>query len=131
MARPADAHEWLAAIADFRRSGMTMAEFCRRRNIPFHAFRHRVYTPSRKLRAAAGSPTGPGFPPAIGIASPAASQFVPVHVSSRPKTTAPRDPAQPSAPLELVMADGQFVRIPVGFDPTTLGRLLDLLDLRS
>jgi hypothetical protein len=33
--------------------------------------------------------------------------------------------------LELVVGDDQHVRVPVGFEPATLGRLLDLLESRS
>jgi len=38
-----DDAQWHAAIADFRRSGLTQPEFCRRRRLPLHTFRRRLY----------------------------------------------------------------------------------------
>ena len=43
MAQSAQAIYWSALIADFRRSGLTHVEFCRRRQISVHAIRHRLY----------------------------------------------------------------------------------------
>ena len=34
---------WNALLNDFRRSGLTQAEFCRRRGISIHSFRKRLY----------------------------------------------------------------------------------------
>ena len=42
MAQSAQAIYWSALIADFRRSGLTHVEFCRRR-ISVHAIRHWLY----------------------------------------------------------------------------------------
>ena len=43
MAQSAQAIYWSALIADFRRSGLTHAEFCRRRQVSVHAIRHWRY----------------------------------------------------------------------------------------
>jgi hypothetical protein len=40
--RPVDLR-WNALLNDFRRSGLTQAEFCRRRQISLHTFRKRRY----------------------------------------------------------------------------------------
>ncbi len=37
---------WNAILNDFRRSGLTQAEFCRRRHISLHSFRKQLYQPS-------------------------------------------------------------------------------------
>ena len=42
MAQSAQAIYWSALISDFRRSGLTHVEFCRRQ-ISAHAIRHRLY----------------------------------------------------------------------------------------
>ena len=34
---------WNALLNDFRRSGLTQAEFCRRRQISLHSFRKHLY----------------------------------------------------------------------------------------
>jgi hypothetical protein len=34
---------WSALLNDFRRSGLTQVEFCRRRDISLHSFRKRLY----------------------------------------------------------------------------------------
>ena len=34
---------WNALLNDFRRSGLTQAEFCERRGISIHSFRKRLY----------------------------------------------------------------------------------------
>lgn len=34
---------WTATLNDFRRSGLTQAEFCRRRDLPLHTFRKHLY----------------------------------------------------------------------------------------
>jgi hypothetical protein len=36
---------WNALLNDFRRSGLTQAEFCRRRDISLHSLRKRLYSP--------------------------------------------------------------------------------------
>jgi hypothetical protein len=38
-----DDARWQAAIADFRRSGLTQPEFCRHRGLPLYTFRKRLY----------------------------------------------------------------------------------------
>jgi hypothetical protein len=38
---------WKAILNDFRRSGLTQAEFCRRRDISLHSFRKHLYSPRR------------------------------------------------------------------------------------
>ena len=58
--------------------------------------------------------------------------FLPVHV--RPPVSVPiahHDIFERPTELELVVGDEYLIRIPTGFDPATLGRLLDLLESRS
>jgi hypothetical protein len=45
-----DDARWQAAIAEFRRSGLTQPEFCLR-GLPLHAFRRRLYARPAALPA--------------------------------------------------------------------------------
>ena len=131
MGRPVRERYWSAVIADFRRSGLTQAEFCRRRHVSIHSFRTRLYSPRHRLPSL-GAAAILSTPPPSTPARSAAPSFLPVHV--RPTASvaiAHRDISQSPATLELVFGDEHLVRIPVDFDPVTLGRLLDLLESRS
>lgn len=128
MAQPVNKREWLAVIADFRRSGFTQVDFCRRRGISVGALRYRLY---HRLAPATDSSVASSAPRASTSATSLSSQFLPVHVRSGPITPIRRELSQSPASLELVVGDDQVVRIPVGFDTATLGRLLDLLENRS
>ncbi len=55
MAHPVRIRYWSAVIAEFRRSGLTQVEFCRRRQISLHSFtllpernRHMYDAPMRR-----------------------------------------------------------------------------------
>jgi len=124
-------HQWSAAFGEFRQSGLTMAEFCRRRHIPFPKFRYRFYSPRYRIASAVGSAPRVAGVPAASLADRVAHGFVPVHVRPAPVALVDRDRPQPAATLELVLGDQRLVRVPVGFDAATLDRLLDLLEHRS
>lgn len=90
-----DDARWQAAIAEFRRSGMTQPEFCRRRGLPLHTFRRRLYArPSAPPSPGAAEP----LPPAV--ASPEAPRFVPVTRVSCP-------PLAATADLLVLILDGR------------------------
>jgi hypothetical protein len=127
MSQPFSDREWSAIISDFRRSGLTQADFCRRRHISVCAFRYRFYSPRHTLRTHALSSTAPGAPAATSFAPVPDSRFIPVHIRRTPLTSSDQDQSQPPAPLELVLGHEPLVRIPVGFDPATLRQLLEIL----
>jgi hypothetical protein len=121
MARSSRQIYWSAIIADFHRSGLTHVQFCRARKVSIHSFRKWLYR-----RPAPASPAKAGRP-----SLPAAPLFLPVHVRPEPAPITGERSADPSPPpLELVVDHGRCLRIPVGFDPATLGRVLDLLEAR-
>jgi hypothetical protein len=129
MARTSHEPYWSAIIAQFHRSGLTHVAFCQRRRIPLHTFRKWLYrlrttTPPRPspLRIARSAPTP------VPSSTPT---FLPVHVRDLPVPAA-EDRLSPhvSNPLELVLSHDRRVRVPVGFDPTTLRQLLDVLEER-
>jgi hypothetical protein len=50
---------WQAAMAEFRRSGLTQPEFCRRHGVPLHTFRRRLYA-RRAARPGSARAHAPG-----------------------------------------------------------------------
>jgi hypothetical protein len=129
MAHPICERYWSAVIADFRRAGLTQAQFCHRRHISIHSFRYHFYSERHRLPAP-GTPPAPCAPPFPTAATPS---FLPVHV--RPQSPLAHVPShhvtRHPAALELVVADELLVRIPVGFDPATLHQLLEVLKEQS
>ena len=106
---------WNALLNEFRRSGLTHAEFCHRRGISIHSFRKRLYqTPAPK-------PT-----PANPLLSDTADHFLPVTILPDP------NPASAAAacrqPLELLLGNGRRIAVAPGFDPQTLRQLIATLE---
>jgi hypothetical protein len=106
---------WNALLNDFRRSGLTHAEFCRRRGLSIHSFRKHLYqTPSPK-------PPPPQLP-----AARVAAEFVPVIILPDPAPTGVRS----REPLELILPKGHRIAVAPGFDPATLRQLIDTVEER-
>lgn len=123
---------WSAVIADFHHSGLTHAEFCRRRHVSIHSFRKRLY----QLRSAQASQSSSApSAPLPAVRTPAISAnalFLPVHIRSQPRSSSSQAvPSKPAATLELVLPDDRLIRVPVGFDPPTLRQLLAVLEDQS
>ena len=106
---------WPSLIAQWKRSGLTQAQFCARHRIALPTFRSHLYRPSRRsgsLRTLAGTNT------------PATPLFLPVVCSPAP----PPALVPPSAsPIEVILADGLRIAVAPGFDPQTLRRVIDAL----
>jgi hypothetical protein len=110
--------QWHAAIAEYRRSGLTQPEFCRRRGLPLHTFRRRLYARTDPPPApASAEPTRPTS------ARTDASGFIPV--TFVPDTSAATDP------LVLILDSRHRIAVGTGFDPGTLRRLVDTLGGQS
>ncbi len=105
---------WKALLNDFRRSGLTQAEFCRRRQTSLSSFRNHLYKPS------------PSQPAARDDRLPATTDhhFLPVTILPDP---IPSITASPSH-LELVLSNGRRIAVAPGFDPQTLRRLLAVVE---
>src|SRR5438128_1277655 len=106
---------WNALLNEFRRSGLTQAEFCQRRGISLHSFRKHLY------RVPAPKPT-----PASHPCSDVAAHFLPVTLlpDPSPATAASRQP------LELLLDKGRRIAVAPGFDPHTLRQLIATLEER-
>jgi hypothetical protein len=98
---------WGRLLRERRRTGESVADFCTRRGVPVHQF----YWWQRRLRAV------------VAVDAPQsrhAADFVPVRF------------ALPGAgPIEVMHRDGHLIRLPIGFDPVSLGHLLQALETRS
>ena len=113
--RPIDLR-WNAIVSDFRRSGLTQAEFCRQRNIPLASFRYHFYKPLSPKPAPSDkhSPAG------------ADHCFLPVTILPDPILSIAA--SQPH--LELILSNGRRIAVAPGFDPQTLRRLIDVVEER-
>jgi hypothetical protein len=101
---------WKALLNDFRRSGLTQAEFCRRRQISLHSFRKHLYQP--RPSQTASSEDRP--------VTPADQHFLPVTILPDPTPSI----TDPTAHLELILSNGRRIAVAPGFDPHTLRRLI-------
>jgi hypothetical protein len=108
---------WNALLNDFRRSGLTQAEFCRLRQISLHSFRKHLYQP-----APADRTSGDDRPSAS-----ADRHFLPVAILPDPiplsTASGPR--------LELILSNGRRIAVAPGFDPQTLRHLIDVVEGRT
>ena len=93
-------HEWRRWIAQWQRSGLSVAAFCARHGLSTANF----YAWRRVLQRRTAAPAA----------------FVPVHVVAD-------TPQAPVSALELVLAEGRTVRVAPGFDAATLRQLLAVL----
>ena len=107
---------WKALLTDFRRSGLTQAEFCRQRNISLASFRYHFYKPL--------SPK-PAPSDARSSASPD-HHFLPVTIL--PDAVLSSTACQPH--LELILSNGRRIAVAPGFDTQTLRRLIAVVEER-
>jgi hypothetical protein len=107
---------WKSLLNEFRRSGLTQAEFCRRRQISLHSFRKHLYPP-RPSRPAPGDdrPSADADPP-----------FLPVTILPDPTPSIAACPSH----LELILPNGRRIAVAPGFDPRTLRHLIAVVEGR-
>lgn len=100
---------WRRVTREWKQSGQSQAAFCETRNLKLTTFRwwrHRLLREAAE--AAKTKETGSSAP------------FIPVRIV---ETSSPS-----SQPIEIVLANLQRIRVPSGFDPDTLRRVLAILD---
>ena len=108
---------WNSLLGEFRRSGLTQAEFCQRRGISLHSFRKHLY------RVPASKPAPANHP-----SSDAAARFLPVTVLPDPIPATVISAAAFRQPLELLLGNGRRIAIAPGFDPQTLRQLIAVIE---
>jgi hypothetical protein len=109
---------WQARIARWRRSGLSVREFCRRESLAEPLF----YAWRRELARREAPEAGDGrhsAPPRRMAPRPAA--FVPVEIVAPPRT------GQATA-IEVLLPRGHRLRVRPGFDRKTLEAVLDILE---
>jgi hypothetical protein len=105
---------WNALLNDFRRSGLTQAEFCRRRQISLHSFRKHLYPPRPSHPAPSDDRSSAGADP----------HFLPVTILPDPSPSITASPSH----LELVLSNGRRIVVSPHFDPQTLRRLIAVVE---
>ena len=105
---------WNAILNDFRRSGLTQPEFCRRRDISLSSFRYQFYKPRSSKPSTSDNSSSAG----------AQNHFLPVTIL--PDPTPSTIASQPQ--LELVLSSGRRVAVAPGFDEKTLRRLIAIVE---
>ncbi|MGO9462598.1 MAG: IS66 family insertion sequence element accessory protein TnpA [Isosphaeraceae bacterium] len=105
---------WNALLNDFRRSGLTQAEFCRRREISLSSFRNHLYKPNRSKSASSNDR------PAAG----AGHRFLPVTIIPDPTSSIPASQSH----IELILSNGRRIAVAPGFDPETLRHLIAVVE---
>jgi hypothetical protein len=128
--RSSQAVDWAALCREWRGSGLTQPEFCRRRGLPLHTFRRRLYQPAaRDLAGDSARPTAAPPPEAGPPARTPSPRFIPVRVVAddrpAPGSTTPRTQGRP---VEVILAGGRRIAVPPGFDAETLLRVLSILE---
>jgi hypothetical protein len=107
---------WNTLLNDFRRSGLTQAEFCRRREIPLHSFRYHLYPPH----------LGKPAPREAHSADGADNHFLPVTILPESIPIV----ATSQSHIELVLPNGRRIAVAPGFDPSTLRCLIAVAEER-
>jgi hypothetical protein len=107
---------WKSLLNEFRHSGLTQAEFCRRRQISLHSFRKHLYQP----RPARPAPSDDR--PSAG----ADAHFLPVTILPDPTPSIAASPSH----LELILPNGRRIAVAPGFDPRTLRHLIAVVEGR-
>ena len=118
---PAREKFWRRTIREQQRSGLAVPAFCLREGLKDWTFRwwrqelaRRDRQPSTALRGGRdGEPTE------------AAPAFLPVRIADLEV-----DSSRPAPPIEIVLPNGPIVRVPTGFNPSTLGHILAVLEGR-
>jgi hypothetical protein len=110
-------------MAEHARSGLSIAEFCRRQGLKPWTFRWWRQELARRHRQAATDRAAAAPGPSTDLVL--RSAFLPVRV-------VPDEPVSPpeTTPVEIVLPTGPTVRVTRGFDPRTLDAVLAVLEAR-
>jgi hypothetical protein len=119
---------WAALFREWRDSGLTQPEFCRRRGVPLHTFRRRLYRRDAEPAADLDRPAA-AIRPAERPAAWTPGAFLPVRVvgDDRPSTDSASHPT-PVRPVEVILSCGRRIAVPPGFDAETLARVISILE---
>ena len=121
---PAKELFWRQMLRQWQTSGLSVREFCTQQQVSQASFYFwRRIIAQRDQQAGNHMPATPDNNDTDSTSNQADASDPPLFV---PVTLA--TPAKAEPPLELVLASGMRVRVPVGFDDSTLRQLLTLLN---
>jgi transposase len=120
---PAKERSWRRTMAEYARSGLSIADFCRREGLKPWTFRWWRQELTRRDRETTTDGVDRAPSPTTDLV--VRSAFLPVQL-------VPDEPEPPleTAPVEIVLPTGPTVRVPRGFDPPTLDAVLSVLEAR-
>src|SRR4051812_32077242 len=118
---PAREKFWRRTIREQQRSGLAVRAFCLREGLKDWTFRWWRQELSRRDRHTSAASRGEQ----AGEPTESAPAFLPVRVAEL-EAILPRQPS----PIEIMLTTGPVVRVPFGFDPSTLGQILAVLEGR-
>ena len=107
MPRRPTSEEWIALLAEFEQSGLQQKEFCAKHDLSIAAFQYWMYRKAKKHSESAAK---------------ISESFVPFEVVG---SAAPV--ARLGAAIEIALAGGVLIRLPVGTEPRYVGELLRAL----
>ena len=127
---------WLRLIEEWRGSGLSLPEFCRRRGIKKTTMSGWVYKPDLKraietarLREDEAGRGGPAAAVVKSFAAKSTPAFVPVRL--RQLVTPPEIAAAPRSTIEIIVGAGRRVLVQEGFDAETLRQVVAALEVVS
>jgi len=113
---------WRRTIRQQQHSGLPVRAFCLREGLKEGAFRWWRQALARRDRERSATPAGDRD----GEPTEAVPAFLPVRLVDLEAAS-----PLPSPPIEIVLPTGSTVRVLSGFNPRTLGQVLDVLEGRS
>lgn len=123
MAEQASRDEyWANTVSEWRASGLSQKEFCRRRGISDRALNNWLYKSPYRERVARVLDAR-----AQGTVHEETPKFVPVSLVAMPQVI---EPHSRSAAIEVVLQSGLRIVVPRGFDDETLRRIITALEVQ-
>ncbi len=112
--------EWTERVKRWKRSGLSAGEFARREGLK--AKQLHWWNWNLSTSAAAPPPDEPRFLPVRVVSAPSPA---PAPAPSTPTALVMASPSSPATTaIEIALPNGRLVRVPPGFDPATLERVL-------
>ena len=107
---------WRKTISEYRKSGISQTEFCKRRKLPIETFRRWFYEFNRETSAA--QPAAPDEQPLTDAGG------IPLFMPVKLKET----PAESTYPMEIVLANGRRIRVNAEAHPDAVRGMVRMLE---
>jgi hypothetical protein len=123
-----DAAEWAVLIDEWRRGGLSLPAFCKRRDLSRGTMQNWVYKPALRRAvedARRASQAGRRAPVATAERPAPPPAFLPVRLT---EVTAPTPEPTGRSAIEVVLGGGRRIVVGPGFDPETLRLVVAALE---